>query len=151
MSTKLLYIGVLLSLSLALQAQEKEKKAIQQSAEAFSAAFVKGDVNKMMRYYTQDALIFPPNGKDMLKGQEALRKYWTLPSTIKMLWHKSTSTSLEIQGNTAYDYGYYEGQNAKDGKENPPFKGKYVIVWKKSKGKWKMYLDIWNRVPSDNP
>jgi ketosteroid isomerase-like protein len=26
------------------------------------------------------------------------------------------------------------------------WRGKYVIVWHKRQGEWKIYLDIWNRV-----
>ena len=42
--------------------------------------------------------------------------------------------------------GYYEGKTQrKDGSEIS-WKGKYVIVWKKEKGDWKIHLDAWNRV-----
>ena len=54
---------------------------------------------------------------------------------------------IEILGDTANDFGYYEGKSiGNDGKEYA-WKGKYVIVWKEVEPNvWKMYLDIWNRV-----
>ena len=60
--------------------------------------------------------------------------------------HKVTQPELKIVQTPASIYGYYEGtsQNAKG--ENFEFSGKYVIVWKKIKGEWKIYLDIWNRI-----
>ena len=51
-----------------------------------------------------------------------------------------------MAGDTAYDFGYYYGTTIVEGKEAESWKGKYVIVWKRVDGDWKMYLDIWNRV-----
>ncbi|WP_445381495.1 YybH family protein [Robiginitalea sp. IMCC43444] len=118
---------------------------IQQSASSFSQAYMEGDLDQMMELYTEDAVIFPP-GATIISGKEAIRNRWKLPEGIRILKHQSDSQHLTIIGNTAYDYGYYSGKTLlKNGKESN-WKGKYVIVWKPERGKWRMYLDIWNPV-----
>jgi ketosteroid isomerase-like protein len=63
-----------------------------------------------------------------------------------VLHHKSIPEEIEVMGSTAYDVGYYEGRTKKVNGEEESWRGKYVIVWKKEGGDWKMYLDIWNPV-----
>ncbi|OJJ16862.1 hypothetical protein BKI52_32585 [marine bacterium AO1-C] len=121
-----------------------EKAAILKQARAFSKAFMAQDTDKIMDIYTKDASIFP-NRRKIVSDRKAIRKYWSFNPKVKNLHHKLMPEKVEIVGNTAYDYGYYEGTNEYNGKQNN-FRGKYVVVWKKEDGVWKMYLDIWNKV-----
>lgn len=114
------------------------------AARAFSTAYMDENTEAMMHYYTKDAAIFPTRG-DILDTPEAIAKYWTVPEGVDILHHKSTSEEIKIAGDTAYDYGYYEGRIERNG-EKSEFEGKYVIVWEKgADGQWRMKLDIWNR------
>lgn len=126
------------------QSSQKEKKAILKQARAFSKAFMAQDTDKIMSIYTKDASIFP-NRRKIVSDRKTIRKYWSFNAKVKNLYHKLMPEKIEILGNTAYDYGYYEGTTEYEGKKRD-FRGKYVVVWKKVKGVWKMYLDIWNSV-----
>ncbi len=137
----LLWLG---AQSVPAQTAAQDKAAILQQAKAFSKAFMEKDTNKIMEIYTQDASIFP-NRRKIISDREAIRKYWSFNPKVKNLHHKLVPEKVEIVGNTAYDYGYYEGTTQYNGKQNN-FQGKYVVVWKKVQGTWKMHLDIWNRV-----
>ena len=64
-----------------------------------------------------------------------------------MKFHKITPKEIKVVGNEAYDYGYYEGTTLRANGSESNWKGKYVIIWKKVAGEWKIYLDIWNRIP----
>jgi ketosteroid isomerase-like protein len=55
-----------------------------------------------------------------------------------------TPVEIKVNGDFAYDYGYYEGETLFTNGRSSRWIGKYVIVWKKENGKWKIYLDIWN-------
>ena len=124
---------------------EKEIQQILANIKNFSSYYVNGETEKLVPCYTQDGKIFPGNVK-IMEGKEDLLKYWTMPDDIKVIKHKITPSEIRIVENTAYDYGYYEGQTRlADGKVSS-WKGKYVIVWKKIGEDWKIYLDIWNRV-----
>ncbi|MBK7936263.1 MAG: DUF4440 domain-containing protein [Lewinellaceae bacterium] len=136
-------------LSAQTDAEAKSLAIIRENIAAFSTNLVAGNYDAVVAAYTEDAKIFP-NNQEILRGSEAIRNYWT-PAPDKKTrtsYHRITSEEIKILGNEAYDWGYYEGKTLSlDGKETP-WKGKYVIVWKEiTPGVWKIYLDIWNRVP----
>jgi len=95
--------------------------------------------------YTEDGKIFP-NNTSIIEGRAAIKKRWVLPEGYKVRDHQLLPEAINIIGNVAYDYGYYKGQTQNRSGEVSTFKGKYVAIWKKTDGLWKMYLDIWNRV-----
>jgi ketosteroid isomerase-like protein len=111
----------------------------------FSEAVVNSDYEKIGNSYTEDAKIFPNNTK-IIEGREAIIDYWRLPDGVQITYHKVTPIEIKIIGKEAYDYGYYEGATKRTGSEVSSWKGKYVIIWRKTDGAWKIYLDIWNRV-----
>ncbi len=127
-----------------LNGDKEDIQTILKNTEDFSKYVMASDYEMIEASYTNDAKIFPNNTK-ILEGEDII-KYWTLPEGISTSYHKITQTEITIVGDTAYDYGYYEGKTKhKDGRISS-WKGKYVIVWKKIDGNWKMYLDIWNSV-----
>ena len=121
-----------------------DKEIILKNVAAFSKAYMGGNIEKLSRFYTEDGKIFP-NNTDIISGRDAIKKRWTLPEDVSIKYHKVTPLEIKIIGDFAYDYGYYEGSSVSQ-KGESPFKGKYVIVWKKIDGDWKMYLDIWNNI-----
>jgi ketosteroid isomerase-like protein len=128
------------------QDQEATSKLSQVSTQ-FSAAYVKGDIEKLVSLYTDDAVIFPGNS-DLIRGKEAIKKYWTLPPNRTITHHKITAVEIKITGDFAYDYGYYEISGRNENEAWGPNYGKYLIVWKRgSDGVWKMHLDMWNSRP----
>lgn len=131
--------------------EAKSLAIIRANIAAFSKNLVAGNYDAVVAAYTDDAKIFP-NNMDILRGSEAIRTYWTpAPDRkSKTSHHLVTPEEIKIVGKEAYDWGYYEGKTlGEDGKETA-WKGKYVIVWKETApGVWKIYLDIWNRVPGD--
>ena len=116
----------------------------------FSKNLVAGNFNAVVDAYCPDAKIFPP-GLDILAGADSIRTYWTPRSgaTSKIVYHKVLPEEISIAGNTAYDWGYYEGSSKNEAGEISNWRGKYVIVWKETTpGVWKIYLDCWNRTPN---
>lgn len=122
---------------------EAEKQKIAEAARAFSQAYMDGDLEKQMSYYTQDAVIIPGN-RPMISGIEAVTRYWNIAADIKVLQHRSISSQLEITGNLASDYGIYEGVSVRQG-DTTSFRGQYVITWRKeADGQWRMAVDMWS-------
>ncbi len=129
--------------SIDLKAQSNEAQAIAKASKAFSQAYVDGDLEAQMKFYTNDVVIIPGN-RLMITGIEGVTRYWKTPESVKILSHKATTTKLEISGNMASDYGVYEGTSERNGVKSS-FKGQYVIVWKKGKdGQWRMAVDMWS-------
>lgn len=118
---------------------------IRKATATFSQHLMAGDWDAVAAAYTEDAKIFPP-GQPVVQGRADIRAAWAASS--KITFHKITPSEIKIIGSEAWDWGVYEGKSVdKEGKESV-WKGKYVIVWKEAaRGDWKMYLDIWNRMP----
>jgi len=111
----------------------------------FSNFVMNSDYDSIGRAYTSDAKIFP-NNKEIIKGREAIIKYWTLPEGVQTKYHRVNPEEIKILGNEAYDYGYYEGTTLRSIGTESKWKGKYVIIWRKIDQQWKIYLDLWNRI-----
>ena len=130
--------------------EAKSVVIIRENIAAFSKNLVAGNIDAVVAAYTDDARIFP-NNLEILQGKEAIRKYWT-PSPdrkSRTSYHRIMPEEIKIMGNEAYDWGYYEGKTLSDDGKETAWKGKYVVVWKETApGVWKIYLDIWNRVPN---
>lgn len=125
--------------------KQKDIDQILKQSSAFSAAYIAGDYDAMVAIYTKDGKIMP-NGTPIIEGHENIRARWALPEGDQVTQHKSTPVEIRITGNTAYDFGYYEGETVKSNGERQTWKGKYVIIWRKENNTWRMYVDIWNRV-----
>jgi ketosteroid isomerase-like protein len=124
---------------------KKDLDQILENAKKFSQYIVDANYERIVNSYTADAKIFP-NNMEILTGKEAILQYWTLPEGIRTSYHKFMPEEIKVLGDEAYDYGYYEGTTQRADGSQSSWKGKYVVIWRKANGEWKMYLDIWNGV-----
>ena len=130
---------------------QTDRDMIIEKSKAFSQAYMDGNTQALVGIYTAKGKIMP-TGTDILEGKEALTKYWQSSPDNKVLHHQVVPIELTVEGDVAYDYGYYEGSSQY--KDNPvsEWGGKYVIIWKKIDGEWLMDIDMWNkRAPSEKP
>ena len=125
---------------------QTEEEQIKAQAKKFSSYLMSGERAKVVQMYTSDAKIFP-NKREILEGVD-LARYWNPPnasSNWKTTFHQLTPVEIKVWGNEAYDYGYYQGTSS-NGTQSSNWKGKYVVIWRKEGGEWKMFLDIWNEI-----
>lgn len=110
--------------------------------EQFSSAMVTGDSATIAAGYHSQALIFG-NNMPMLKGGAAMGNAMKVIPTMGVKQFKVSSTDVYGDDDLVVEEGVWEmrGDNIKDN-------GKFIALWKKENGQWKMYRDIWN---SDNP
>jgi ketosteroid isomerase-like protein len=118
--------------------------AILKNIEQFSAHLMNGDGEAIGLAYTEEARIMV-SGRDIIEGRPAIRDYWTPRGPAKTVYHEIFPVEITITGETAYDFGRYMGTTVKEDGTVVPWKGKYVIIWKKVVGEWKIHVDIWNR------
>ena len=121
-----------------------EEEKIRENIRAFSAAYMNGDTAAIADFYTSDGKLFP-GGRDIIEGHDAILNYWNFPEGSKDRYHKLTPLEIRLFKNYAYDYGYYEGSITDAKGKKTDFTGKYMVVWRKENGDWKILLDIWNR------
>jgi ketosteroid isomerase-like protein len=122
---------------------KNDKNDILGKIQSFSRAYEQGDYHTIALTYTPDAKIFP-NRSDIISGRAAIKEWWRIKDGSKILSHKINPAQINIVGDHAYDYGYYQGQSQAKNGTLSSFQGKYVIVWKKQEDEWKIFLDIWN-------
>ncbi len=93
--------------------------------------------------YAEDAQVLPP-GMDAVSGRAAITALWQ-----SFIDAGFTGVKLEVvevhevhgMGEMAGEVGRYELTDA-DGAVAD--RGKYIVLWKKVGGEWKLYRDIWN-------
>ncbi len=118
------------------------KKIIEEKNNQFTKAHITGqkDSAAMVNIYTQDAKVFPPNS-DPVIGRPAIAVLTSqyLNMDIKEFREETTAfygneDYLIDEGNYIFIYG----------KDNTIEKGKYLNVWKKEDGDWKIFTNMWN-------
>jgi len=123
------------------------KKVIEEKDKNFTSAFVKGDSSTVVNAYTTDARIFPPN-HEMIAGQQAIGTLVSQFFKYGIKEFRDSTTSLYGNEENLIEEGSFFMADAKG---NVMDKGKYLVVWKKVSGDWKIYSDIWNTSLSPAP
>lgn len=124
-------------------------EAIKAQAARLSEAYMAGDIDGVVALYTADGIAAAYNS-DFVRGTDALLDLWQLPEGRTIPHHASMPEEIVVDGDHAWDWGYYEGEAAQDGESLGTFGGKYVIVWERgTDGVWRMALDVWSGVPTE--
>jgi ketosteroid isomerase-like protein len=152
MKTKPLFLCgcvVLLSftfVSPATAADTKIEQALRDLDAQWSAAAGAKDLDKTVSFYSDDAVVMPPNAPGATT-KEAIRSIWkeVIASPGLVISWKATKVEAAKSGDLACVSGTYE-QTTIDASGKPVTdRGKYVEVWEKqADGKWKCGADIWN-------
>ena len=133
---------------LAFDAKAEEAKLLKRDAEWAAAAAGK-DVEKIISYWSDDALVMPP-GQPSLEGKAALRSFVTDSLKIpgfQIRW-KSEKVAFSPDGKLAYMRGTNE--TTVTGPDGAPMTvhGRSVTVWRQdADGQWRCVVDIWNAPP----
>lgn len=123
------------------------EKTLRELNAKWSDAAASGDLEKVVSYYTEDAVVMPPNAP-AATTKEAIRKTWSEMFNIpgfKISW-KSTRVEVAASGDMGITSGTYEVTiTPADGGKPVQDNGKFLVVWQKqADGTWKSSLDMWN-------
>jgi uncharacterized protein (TIGR02246 family) len=148
MKTKTLIVTLTLGVAAAAvcwASDAKTEQALRDLDTQWSAAAGAKDLDKSVSYYSEDAIVMPPNAPSATT-KEAIRSAWKdmIASASSVSW-KATRVEVAKSGDIAYLSGTYEmTKNDASGKPVND-RGKYLEVWEKqADGKWKCGADIWN-------
>jgi ketosteroid isomerase-like protein len=119
---------------------ENAKKEIAAANAALTELIAKGDSVGTAEAYTKEGKFMGSNMPSVV-GKANLTTFWA--GFINAVGGTITLTSLDIWGNeeSITEEGQFEIK-AKDGTSLD--KGKYIVVWKKEDGKWKLHRDMSN-------
>ena len=137
-------VSVVAAMSLVAVTAGAQEAAVRAAVEAgnkkFSAAAAAKDAAALAALYTTDAEALPPNG-EVVKGRPAIQAMWKGVLDSGVTGVDLATTEVEAQGPLAFEVGTYVIK-VKDGAVAD--RGKYVVVWKKVGGQWRLHRDIWN-------
>jgi len=156
MKTKFVLAGclALVSLTFASAASEVDTKALRDLDAQWSAAAGAKDLDKTVSYYSNDAIVMPPNAS-AATTRESIRSAWKemLTSPGAAISWKATKVEVAKSGDLAYVSGTYE-ETMTDANGKPvKDRGKYIEIFKKQADRtWKVVADIWNSdLPASAP
>lgn len=121
---------------------------LERAGKAFADAYARGDFAGVARMYSEDAIAFPPES-DMVRGRPAIEALWKHASETGVKTLEFEIVDVTSSGNLAAETGnailHVKGVA---GAPEALVKVKYVVVWRKEGGVWRLYRDIWNSLPT---
>jgi len=143
----------LLALVLLMSCQVKTKKHeestftidsvrihIEQMNASYSKRFISNDAAFYEERYCVDAAVYAP-GMPAVVGRDSIRSFFYGNG-------EGTAVTIELPIGQVYgneDLVVEDGTyNFPDGQGGSFEKGKFIALWKKEDGKWKLYREIWN-------
>ena len=125
---------------------DKNAKELAKLDDDWSNAAVKKDLDLVVSFYAEDAMVYAPN-EPVAIGRLAAKKVWAsylTDPTSSTSW-KTVNAGVSKSGDLGFTAGTYEYMSKGPDGKMVTEKGKYLCLWKKDKeGKWKSVHDIWN-------
>ena len=109
------------------------------TTERFEAAIARGDAPALTDMFTSDGELMPPNGP-RITGRAAILAFAKGFMAAKMTVHDVVLSS-RVQGDVGVKTGDYVFRDA-SGKDVDH--GKWIEVWRRENGHWRISHDIWN-------
>jgi len=127
----------------------EENRILQRDAEWSAIASEGRDVERIVSYWTDDAIVIPP-GFAPVVGKEALREYVRSSLQIpgfRISW-KSTDAQVSPDGKMAYLLARNTVTMQGEGGKPMTMTGRAVTIWRREEDEWRCAVDIWNDEPS---
>lgn len=122
---------------------------LKRDAEWAIAASEGRDLERVLSYWTDDAIVMPP-GLPAVIGKAALREY--VQASMHIPGFRITWTSTDVTFSPDRSFAYMFGANSIDmnGPDGTPMRidGRAVTIWRiDPDGEWRCAVDIWNAPP----
>lgn len=106
----------------------------------FQSLFAQGDAAGMSELYTEEGMLLP-TGSDFIQGKQGIQSFWQAVMDMGIKQAQLEIVEVERHGDTAVELGRYTLGGAD---QQVLDQGKYVVIWKREDGAWKLHRDIWN-------
>lgn len=123
------------------------EQTIRSEAERYEQAVLSGDVETLVTFYSDDAILLPA-GMTRSEGTDAIR------SAYQQMYSMGNPTAFSIEpqtivvsesGDIAYEVGTYTWTGPAPDGTTITDTGKYVAIWEPTgTGEWKIVVDTWN-------
>lgn len=133
------------------QAVQRDDVAVRRVVDGIIAADNAGDLEAILSFYAEDAILLPPNG-DPIRGIEAIRQHYKELFQTSVLYIRAVSRETQVSGDWAFDRGTVDGQILPREDEHGKINGepkivndKYVMTLRREgENGWRITRLIWN-------
>lgn len=118
-----------------------QKVQIEAANAKWTQLFDKGDFDGLAQLYTVDAIAFPP-GSPMVRGRAAIVDMMKAMAGQSGTPKLTTLDVKRLSPSAIREIGTFSAMT----KEASPKEvtGKYLVLWERIGGEWKLAADIWN-------
>ncbi len=129
-----------------MNSTEEKERLLQRDAERAKVASEGREVERILSYWTEDAVVLPP-GLPAVVGKTALRLY--VEHSVKIPGFRITWASTDVTFSPDGQLAYMFSRNAVTikGPDGAPIttEGRAVTIWRReSDREWRCAVDIWN-------
>lgn len=122
-------------------AQQSQADELMELERRWSAAFQEGNIDWIVNHHAAHGRVLPPGSKAFV-GPEGIREFWTG-------LHETDGLELTFGPDEAYvseseDMAYVLGHYTMTQPDGSTDEGKYVVVWVKEDGQWRIAADMFN-------
>jgi len=121
----------------------EDLQAVEAASERWVDAFNQGDAAAIAALYTEEANLLPPNSS-IVVGREAIQAVLQGFFDAGAGNYQSTDLELSVNGDMASVVGKHTLTIQPEGGEAFSVNGKFVAIWKRENGSWKLDVGIWN-------
>jgi len=116
------------------------KNIISRQNEIFMKTFNNGDYEGMASLYTEDGQMLPPNGKVII-GKSGIGDFWKGAMDMGIKFIEMHTDEVDHQGDTVIEVSQATLLNEE---KHVIDEIKYIVIWKKQNGNWKLHRDMFN-------
>ncbi len=151
MASRLFGVTLILLCVVCAASAGDDEGQIKATSKAWNEAFNAGDAKALAALYAPDAMLLPPTAEPV-KGRKSIEEFWAgfiEGVKGKLEIQEDLVPEVLVQGDLAYSLGRFTILDV-DGEVVD--RGKYVAIWKRADGQWRIYRDILNTsLPKPKP
>ena len=118
-------------------------QAITAASEQYVDAFNRGDAAALAALFTEEGSLLPPNSP-MIVGRVSIQAHFQAVLDAGVGDLKTTMIGVHVNGDMGHDVGKYTLTIQPEEGEAISDNGKFVTIWKRQNGSWKIDVDIFN-------
>lgn len=125
------------------QTPEEAAERIRELDRRWVSLVEEGDAEAIAKLYAEDGSVLPP-GSGPVVGRDGIAELWGELVQLPSLTFGPDTIVVSRSVDMAYETGWVEAEMPAAEGATRTLRGKYVVVWEKRDGEWKVIADIYN-------
>ena len=117
------------------------RAAVQELAQRFIKALIAGDMPALLDCYDDD-IVFEAPGLPMILGKAGVEKHYRMVFGLNVTACRQVPERIEERADCVIEAGSYVMNLSPPGAGPIEDRGKYLLVYRQTGGKWRMWFDM---------